>query len=74
MGDIHTNDYSTIWYVLYNGDNIGNMERGFKFDYRFQEQGILWKIGEWIAQPGRGTDNAQSRRAWKLKVMGYSKY
>ena len=42
LGHTYTNDYSTVWYVLCNGDNRGNMERdGFKFDYRFQEQGIL---------------------------------
>ena len=42
LGETHTRNYNTIWYVLYNGDNIGNMERdGFKSDYRFQEQVIL---------------------------------
>lgn len=36
LGDIYVNNYNTILYVLYNGDNIGNMKKdGFKFEYRF---------------------------------------
>lgn len=55
-------NYNTIWYALYNGDNLGNIEKdGCTSDSRFQEQRIEYTLEKSVGQPEREACNVQNR-------------